>query len=254
MGHEALPLACRQFPRQSLRDPRGVSITLSHYCPTAAGLLESSPAPLRIVDEAPGFPADGEYVGFTADFSLPPLLHPRLAMDWESWWAFESQAVALFEEDSDPLGRLALAVEFTRAWTTGRGALVSHVHEAFSRARSAVAPPRPVSAAHITESIQAAVDSVPSEWRAAALGALASSGDTPVTDRVQRRYVAAHVFANWAAHQGDGLRTWYRSVESAACLLSHTADPGHADLILRHLAEPGTLIRRWHQLEHVPVA
>jgi Fe-S-cluster containining protein len=39
LGHEGLPLACRQFPRVSVHDPRGVSVTLSHYCPTAAGLL-----------------------------------------------------------------------------------------------------------------------------------------------------------------------------------------------------------------------
>ncbi len=40
LGHDALPVACRQFPRVSVTDPRGVSVTLSHYCPTAAALLD----------------------------------------------------------------------------------------------------------------------------------------------------------------------------------------------------------------------
>ena len=44
LGHDALPLACRQFPRVSVTDPRGVSVTLSHYCPTAAALLDGGNA------------------------------------------------------------------------------------------------------------------------------------------------------------------------------------------------------------------
>ena len=35
LGHDALPLACRQFPRVTVHDPRGVSVALSAYCPTA---------------------------------------------------------------------------------------------------------------------------------------------------------------------------------------------------------------------------
>ena len=39
VGPRLLPSACRNFPRIALRDPRGVFVTLSHYCPTAARLL-----------------------------------------------------------------------------------------------------------------------------------------------------------------------------------------------------------------------
>ena len=38
MGEEALPSACRHFPRVVTLSPLGVSVTLSHYCPTAAGM------------------------------------------------------------------------------------------------------------------------------------------------------------------------------------------------------------------------
>ncbi|HKW00788.1 MAG TPA: hypothetical protein VJN96_13265, partial [Vicinamibacterales bacterium] len=73
LGHDALPLSCRQFPRVSLRDPRGVSVTVSHYCPTAASLL-GSPEPVTIVRNAPAFPASAEYSGLDATDALPPLL------------------------------------------------------------------------------------------------------------------------------------------------------------------------------------
>ena len=38
-GPATLPTACRNFPRITLTDRRGVFITLSHFCPTAAALL-----------------------------------------------------------------------------------------------------------------------------------------------------------------------------------------------------------------------
>ncbi len=62
LGHEALPLACRQFPRVVVTDPRGVSVVLSHYCLTAAGLLGAD-SRVAIVEGAEAFPAGGEYVG-----------------------------------------------------------------------------------------------------------------------------------------------------------------------------------------------
>ena len=53
--------ACRQFPRVVTLTPLGVSVTLSHYCPTAAALViscDGAPrSPLRIVAAPPAFPA-----------------------------------------------------------------------------------------------------------------------------------------------------------------------------------------------------
>jgi hypothetical protein len=256
MGHAALPLACRQFPRQSVRDPRGVSVTLSHYCPTANDLLSNATAPPTIVSHAPGFPADAEYVGLTADSALPPLLHPRLAMDWESWWLFEELSVSLLGEAPEPLVRLRLAVEFARTWTVGNGKLSDHVREAFIHARSAAVFQSQLSASHITDLIADVLAAVPGEWRDAAIDAIPArhvKGGRANTDTVWRRFLAAHAFANWAAYQGEGLRTWFRAVETAAALLSQTADPGRSDLVLRHLTDSTALVRRWNQSEHEPV-
>lgn len=86
LGHDALPLACRQFPRVTVLDPRGASVTLSHYCPTAAGLLKDD-GPVAIEINGATFPPGGEYVGLDAQDALPPLLCRDVLMDWESWWA-----------------------------------------------------------------------------------------------------------------------------------------------------------------------
>lgn len=249
MGHAALPLACRQFPRQSVHDPRGVSVTLSHYCPTAAELLAAPAGPIAIAVDAPAFPAAGEYVGLTADPALPPLLHARLAMDWESWWLFEDLAVALISDAPSPLEQLALVVEDVRGWKVGTRPLMEHVGDAFRRAREHPPVPARLSAAVVAQCCADAIAAVPEAWRAQALDALSPSPSAAVEDVVMRRYLAAHTFANWTAYQGEGLRAWYRAVETAACLLAHTADPGRADLILRHLADADALTARWNRAE-----
>lgn len=84
LGHEALPLACRQFPRIVVRHPGGVSITLSHYCPSARALLDAPAAPVSIATNPHAFPAHGEYVGLDAADDLPPLLRPDCAFDWDA--------------------------------------------------------------------------------------------------------------------------------------------------------------------------
>jgi hypothetical protein len=253
MGHSAIPLACRQFPRQSVRDPRGVSVTLSHYCPTANDLLSSHTGEVSIVTNPPAFPADAEHVGFEADPSLPPLLHPQLAMDWNSWWLFEEMSVALLATESQPLDRLALAVEQARNWNVGAGPLLTHVRNAFQFATEASLTEQPLSSERIDARTADALSAVPEDWRALAAETVETAAASALDDQVVRRFLAAHAFANWAAYQGEGLRTWFRAIETAACLLQRTQDPGQVDLILRHLGEPEALVERLKEIEEEPL-
>ncbi len=253
LGHQALPLACRQFPRQVVSDPRGVSVTLSHYCPTAADHLATSVAPISIVANAAAFPGGAEYVGLEADPALPPLLHPAMAMDWDNWWRFEQLSVELMGTASAPLGRLALAVEHVRQWNVDDGPLSVRLTSAFAVARSAATVPNVLGTPpQVMATCQTAVGAVPTNWRDAATAALGVTPALPVSDHVWRRFVAAHIFENWTAHLGEGLRTWFASVHAAACLLAHTGAPGRADLILRHLADSNALVARWNPAEHRP--
>ena len=64
-GEAMLPASCRHFPRRALIDDRGVFVTLSHYCPTAAGGLFDD-TPLTIVANPPAFPHGRDYDGWAA--------------------------------------------------------------------------------------------------------------------------------------------------------------------------------------------
>src|SRR5688572_7037569 len=64
-GSSLLPSMCRHFPRVVVNDPRGSSLTLSHFCPTAAGLL-FEPVPLAIVDAPAPLSLDGGMEGLDA--------------------------------------------------------------------------------------------------------------------------------------------------------------------------------------------
>jgi hypothetical protein len=259
LGHGALPLACRQFPRVCLTDPRGTSVTLSHYCPTAASLLET-PGDIRIVIDPTAFPPAGEYVGLDARSSLPPLLRPDMLMGWEDWWEWEARTVSLIAEAPDvdaALDGLASAVECARSWSPVDGPLGSRVDEAFARAAETMEQSRtmpvPSAAAARRRRQRSArrvdvIGSIPPELRPKEpmlLGGAASP-------TAHRRFLLAHAFGNWTAQLGQGLRSWLRSLEAADALVAMGAGVRHADLLLRHLADSFELARRWSAAEHSP--
>ena len=247
LGHDALPLACRQFPRMSVVDPRGVSVTLSHYCPTAASLLSASD-PVAITTAAPAFPVDGEYAGLDVRGDLPPSLRPDILMDWEAWWAWEERSVAELARSTDPaqtLTVLAAVVEDVRTWRPGDGALVDRMERSLARVGrdGQVGPAAFDHEARLRE----VMDAVPQDLRPQALG-LAGREARP-SSIVTRNFLAAHAFANWTAHLGEGLRSWQRSLESAFALVELGHDVRAADLLLRHLADPYQLARTWSRAD-----
>ena len=234
LGHDELPLACRQFPRVSAHDPRGVSITLSHYCPTAAGLLNAEPPDdeLTIVVNPAGFPATGEYVGLDARTALPPLLRQNMLMDWASWWTCEDLAVGLFGASGDPaaaMQRLRAAVADLETWSPEDGPLIDRVNHAFASAITRSAPIAPPDRPQVIDAVFA---SIPADLRPPSF---------PVAQETSllatRRYLAAHAFGSWAIHREGGLRSWLMSIESAAALIDAGAGVRQGDLLLRHLAE-----------------
>jgi hypothetical protein len=241
LGHAALPLACRQFPRVTLEDPRGPSITLSHYCPTAASCLEEGA--IAIVDDGPGFPAGGEYVGLDARHALPPRLRPDMLMDWDSWWEWERLSVAAIATAPSPaqaVARLHAAVEHARTWTPDEGPLTARVRDAF--ARPVATPPAERAAVRVGEVLA----TVPGHEHPPT--PVPSAGG-PLSPDATRRFLAAHAFANWTAHLGPGLRTWRRSIETAHAFVIGGWTAGDADLWLRHLTDPTALAEVWSRAE-----
>jgi hypothetical protein len=267
LGEEALPSACRHFPRVVTLSPLGVSVTLSHYCPTAAGMLfppvtprdsgppgpEGSAGPLlRIVEDPPAFPADWPWEGLDARDALPPLLRPGVLMDWPSLERWERFAVSvLAEEGRSPeaaLDVLATAAESARRWTPSDGAFgpffeavlgVSPLGPApvLSFGGASVAPGDEESAGdEMTSAWQLAADCVPHGALLPPSPASLREADErwvasvrPALSSPIRRWLAARAFASWFALQGEGLRTTVASLRVALGVLRAEAARGSTE-------------------------
>lgn len=198
LGEEYLPPSCRHFPRVVLLDSRGVSITLSHYCPTAAGMLFREDVPLSIAQRPPAFPDTGVYEGLDARGVLPPLLRPGLLWDLDGYSRWEKCAVAIFaradlspERALDLLRRAALDIE---RWEPAMGPLAVHVSAAFGRLP---APP----------------------------GGRSKWGED---GRAVSRYLAARLFASWVPYRSQRLLDLVDDIARAHDLLASEA--AHQDL------------------------
>jgi hypothetical protein len=216
-GSEAmLPSACRHFPRVFLRDPRGLLLTLSHFCPTAASLLLDQD-PVTVV-EVPGTLMIGEPIeGLDARDALPPLVRPGLLADLAGYDAWEAAVVRSFLESADAesaLSRIEISTECIRRWTPADGQLADTVREAFGRHCGSA---RPVGLSRPFEIVRELTGPHPlmevpvtfaDDWRRihdAASGVMRG----PVA-----RYLAASAFGNWIAYRGEGLRSivaWLRA-------------------------------------------
>src|SRR5438874_2687908 len=94
LGEPMLPATCRHFPRLAVRDARGTSISLTHYCPTAAASLFRDDVAVEIVESPRAFP-EANYEGLVVtEDDWPPLLRPEVLADPASYAAWEKHMVA----------------------------------------------------------------------------------------------------------------------------------------------------------------
>jgi Fe-S-cluster containining protein len=282
LGHDALPGACRQFPRMTLSDARGSFVSLSHYCPTAAGLLFRADTRLGIEHDPPAF-RGSTCEGLDARDVLPPLLRPGVLHSLASYGTWERfQVEALADEGQSAEGALATiarAAEQARTWTLPLGPLEDHIgrvaadalENPLRGAAGACPAGAPSLARDVWASIPAPIEApgeVPhfeSSWARLAAPAW------PALTRPVRHYLAARAFASWLAYQGAGVRTAVHGLRATLALLQvecvRACVAGHrpldegvlleamraADLALVHLAAPDELTRRLARLEDVPV-
>ena len=205
-GESALPVGCRHYPRIIRRDATQTTLTLSHYCPTAASLLLTS-SPLEIVEAEPPLKIAEPLDGLDARTALPPLLHPEMLMDTRGYAAWEDAAVDVFARASDArwaLTRIAAATDGLRKWTPDRGPLDAAVREAFALP-DATDQPRAWTTGMlpIVRSLNKGAVSLDGAEDLDARWAVV----LPEDGRVLRNYLAARVFGNWIAYQGRGLRS-----------------------------------------------
>jgi Fe-S-cluster containining protein len=214
-GQAALPLSCRMFPRLVLHDARGTFISLSHFCPTAAGLLfdhAGSWAPAKIVDAPSALTDVGPLDGLDARDAWPPLLRPGVLMDLDSYGAWERLGIELLTREGiaadGSLDALAAITARIASWSPGAATpLLDAVREAFGR----LTPPAVTLAAH---------------------------------EPAVKRWLAARLFGNWIAYQGDGLEAIVRYLRGClAIFATELARDGRAldavrrsDLLIVHKA------------------
>ena len=275
LGESALPATCRHFPRVALRDRRGTSLTLSHFCPTAAGMLFRRDVPLAIVSSPSSFPG-ADYEGLVVEEDeLPPLLRPGMLMDPEGYAVWEEHMVRRCAgPDALPESVLATLVRDAACLRTWRPGAIS-----LSDAVRAL-PPDVIDAGpaeNLAESLRFYREAV-----AAAPDDLRPQPDEDRLDTIYRervrpvwralrepvnRYIAAKSFASWTSYQGRGVATIVRGLEAAVALVRveaarHCRDASRpldeeglleafraADFILNHLAVGEDLAKAWSRVE-----
>jgi len=221
-GAQALPSACRHFPREVLIDAaRGILISLSHFCPTAAGLLFSAGS-LEIVEARPPLRIEPPLEGLDGTEAIAPLVRPGLLSDPDGYDAWERAGLrTLSRSDCTPdqaLDLIAAATEQVRRWKPNQGPLASCVATAFRE----LTPPAP------GERHLGRLDGALSLAELCAAHFPPEAGPVPELDNVWgslvepsiaaydaaiRNYLGARLFGNWMAYEGRGMRSilaWLR--------------------------------------------
>jgi hypothetical protein len=229
-GAEALPTACRHFPRQVLRDGRGTFISLSHFCPTAAAMLLEAD-PLDVVDAPAPLRLEEPVEGLDATRALPPLVRPGVLSDLEGYAAWERACIATFARGDlgvvQALDLVADATERVRAWQPGSRPLAAQVTMAFREARShggadplahdrAMTTLRALCGGSVRPDL-APIDAFDAHWTR-----LVAAAFEPF-DLAMRNFLAARTFGNWIAYQGRGLRTVVEWLRASVAAVRHHA-------------------------------
>ena len=269
LGPRALPVACQHFPRECLIDSRGVFVTLSHYCPTAATLLWEHSGPVEIV-EGPASNPHGEPEGLDARKVLPPLLTPGVLMDPEAYSEWEAHVVrrlagpeslAVGARPDQILETLESDARKLAKWRPGgvslRDAIRALNQAPYSHDTGSLpdwdAEMRLVEILRESIAAQHRWEMLPRDVGARCFPALA--GEWTAHAVVINRFLAAHAFATWMAYQGSGVESQIRELRLVLAVLRHEAirvcrnETGRlsgaalktairrADLMLVHLAD-----------------
>jgi hypothetical protein len=274
LGSDALPSACRHFPRKVVIDPRGVLISLTHFCPTAAATLLTR-GELSIVEAFPPLRLDPPTEGLDARDAWPPLVRPGLLCDIQGYEAWERSGLSVFADaDRDfatCLDIVAAATESIRNWRPGAESLADRVMADFLAARSSHATAG-WSASGSIERVRSLTLGAVGDDLASIEAFDARWNDYPGRrvdwfDAGMKKYLGARLFANWIAYQGQGLRTIVEWLRTCAAVVGHellrrtnnsTIPPDattfieavrSADLLLLHVLDSASFAREAATIE-----
>jgi Fe-S-cluster containining protein len=240
LGAASLPSACRQFPRVVVHSARGTLVSLSHFCPTAAGLLQSlGGTAFEIVPAPDTLTLDGEAEGLDARDALPPLLRPGMLTDHEGYDAWERRGIDLLGRGDltaeQALALLEAATTAIQTWRPVGASLRETVHREFDVA-SARKPdedlmaPGGIPGEMDARRARLALSSIPlglprpplvADYRARRpdVSGAQVPGWPDGIDRAVRGYLAARLFGNWVAYYGQGLHAIVEYLQVALALV-----------------------------------
>lgn len=139
--YEHRPMSCVHFPYVCLIDARGVHVTLSHYCPTAAALLFEHAGPIEIVEGPSPLPALDIPEGLDARESLPPLREPNRLMSFDefsNWERDELRSLKAIAGESEfaPVIERFLAAKLFACWAAYLGDGITAVRQSVRAAHA----------------------------------------------------------------------------------------------------------------------
>lgn len=251
-GEDALASACRQFPRIVVLEPHQISVSLSHYCPTAAGLLFEDVPGFTLVDRPTAFRENWPFEGLDARTAYSPLLRPGVLLGFDGLRSLESEALTVFSVPGvqEGLARFGSAIERIRGWTPASGPVPELVITAFQESS--------LTTVRITEPEDprsVLVRSIPPGSSIPDLPEFSPSKQalSAAVDLALRRYLAARLIAGWIVFQGEDLATvgaYLRLCLATVLLFEGARDPAEperarwleavrsADLWLLHYCDP----------------
>jgi Fe-S-cluster containining protein len=260
LGHAALPSACQHFPRVVAIDPRGVTLSLSHVCPTVGDLLLADDAGWnRFVDRGRVVIDGLEWSGLDAREALPPQVNGVLLWDWESMTAFDEHALDLLGRKSPEQALGVIDAVATALSRLERGEVRPRMFDAFAEAE-ATAPPLEPAIASLTDLAERCTSGA---FPAAALpDGLARSVASTQSEWVSvspqvARYLAARLLASAVMYHALHVRVWSLWMQASYAVLRSafareytrtTTVSGHAalkaaaadaDRLLVHRLDPG---------------
>ena len=220
LGHQALPASCQHFPRVCLIDGRGVRVSLSHYCPTAAAMIVDGDGPVTIVAGPPAVAGRAVPEGLDVRDGLPPRLTDRVLADLDGITAWEAHVVATLAgiaPASTPergLATLGADAAGLAAWSpAASGSLADAVADLGARRSTTdLARAEAVLANALTWPpwFELAARTCRAPWLAAeppdGLADLDARYVVPSWEGhapAVRRYLAARAFGSWIAYQAD---------------------------------------------------
>jgi hypothetical protein len=222
LGHAALPAACQHFPRVCLIDDRGVRVSLSHYCPTAAALLIDHEGPVAVVAGPAPVAERAVPEGLDVRGELPPRLNDRVLTDLDGATAWERRLVAVLAgggATGSPEAVLARVREEARrlsAWTPGSGVSLTQAVAALDVFDQAALDAESLVLANPASWppwFDLAASACRRPWVPGAapadLAALDARFVAPGWDghaAAVRRYLAARAFGAWIVYQADAVR------------------------------------------------